>query len=426
MRAPRDQSNEEPRSIASTVLTAAPEQPDPPDPARTGRSTLGGSWLLPVSLYLAVLAAVVLATWVSISLAPPRLDYIVRFRGDGLLGGLSRYDGGWYELISRRGYRDHAPGVQSPVAFFPGYPLAMRALGPVVGDNALAGILVTAGSGLGVAVLFWRWCRERMDRAAATTSLLALLLYPYGYYLYGVLYADALFVFATLLAFWAVERDRPVLAGLAGAVATFTRPVGIAVAVGLVVRTLERRGSLGRPGWLGVPTRLRRGILRPGDGWVLISVGGLGAYMLYLWSRFGDPRLFSAVQEHWGQPSTPRTWLKVAFSEQLRYYPDSWFTWGLLVQAFLALAALAMVPLVGRRFGWGYAAYLGAVLLVPLVGTKDFQGLGRYCMAAFPAFAVLGQILTHRPLIARYVVLPSAAVLLVAASAAFAHGYYIS
>ena len=53
------------------------------------------------------------------------------------------------------------------------------------------------------------------------------------------------------------------------------------------------------------------------------------------------------------------------------------------------------VPLVARRFGWGYAGYVLVVSGIPLLGTKDFMSSGRYLLAAFPLFALVGAELTR-------------------------------
>jgi hypothetical protein len=348
----------------------------------------------------------------------------MQFRGDKYLGGLTRYDSNWYWIISTSGYQ-YRPDWPS-VAFFPGYPMTMRAVGTVVGDDAIAGILVTILCGLGVAVLFSTWCRDRLAPPTARLALLAFLLYPYGFYLYGVVYSDAFFVFSTLLAFWAVDRDKPLVAGLAGAVATFSRPVGIAVVLGLIVHILQRRGGLSRPGWFGIPTRVTPSVLRPKDSLVLLSTSGLFMYAGFLWKRFGDPFLFSSAEASWGQKPGPRTWLKFEFFTQVRHHYDILFTWGLMLQASLALLALASVFAVGRRFGWGYAAYMAVVLSVPLIGTKDFMGLGRYLIAAFPVFGLFGSFLADRPPLARYAVLTCSGLALIVFGAGFATGRYIS
>ena len=47
-----------------------------------------------------------------------------------------------------------------------------------------------------------------------------------------------------------------------------------------------------------------------------------------------------------------------------------------------------------RRFGWGYAAYAAVVIAIPIIGTKDFMGTGRYVLAAFPVIAAAGDFLT--------------------------------
>ena len=131
----------------------------------------------------------------------------------------------------------------------------------------LLGTLVTLACGAGVVVLFRRWCDDRVDPVVARMAMITLLLYPYAFYLMGALYADALFLLATISAFLLLERGHPVLAGLAGAVATGARPVGIAVVVGLVAVTLWRKGTVARR-----EGRLRIDLhtLRPADGGVLL------------------------------------------------------------------------------------------------------------------------------------------------------------
>lgn len=392
-------------------------------PGRPGRA----EWLLPIGVYvvlLVVLVAVACESFASASSShvptPPP------FPGSDVLSGIARYDGGWYRLIARWGYRFHAPGRESPVAFFPGYPLAMRYVGRVVGDVAIAGIVLTALSGLGSAVVFWRWCRDRTSARAAGTALLVLLVYPYSYYLYGLIYADAMFLLATLLAFWSVERDRPLAAGLLGAAATLTRPVGIAVVVGLAVRSLERRGALARPGWLGLPTRLRPGSVRARDGLVLLSAGGLVAYMWFLWHRFGDPLLFSHVERYWGHTPELRTWLKADLVDRVTRHGDTFSARNLVIQGLLAIGALLLVPRIGRRFGWGYAAYVLIVVGVPAVATNNFQGMGRYMLAAFPVVALVGEQLARSALPVRAVVLGASALALAWMMSGFARGFYLS
>jgi hypothetical protein len=403
---------------------------------------------LPVAAHISI--ALVLFTVVAVVAT----DVGTWYGGPELIGGWARYDAGWYRSIADNGYF-FEPGRQSSVAFFPVYPLATRYLSEVLGGDPTAwGVALTFASGLLAAVLFHRWCRERLGGSAATTCLLVLLLWPYGWYLFGAVYADALFLAMALLAFTFVEKDRPVLAALAGAVATATRPVGLALVLGLVLRTLERRGALrvpavdrfrrmapARVGGGGarpdVPPRpgpgrwveldLRR--LRPLDPVVLLAGSGLAAYVVYLWRTFDAPFAFADAESApgWDQHPTPRTWFKFAWFSRLLHLPDSGLGYfgAITFQAVLAVGLLAMVPLVLKRFGWGYAVYTLAVLAIPLLGSKDFMGLGRYALTAFPSFAVLGGELAGRPR-ARAAWLVASATTMVVLCAMFARNRYVA
>ncbi len=384
-------------------------------------------------MFVALSLALILVVWLSGVHLPRAPDAGVPnpdIPGGPWLEGWVRWDAGWYLAIANDGYF-YIPGSQSSVAFFPAYPLLLGAVDDVfIGDSFMAGMLVTWLSGLAVAVLFWRWCRRRMTTTAATTALVLLLAFPYAWFFHFSIYADALFVAAVLGSFTLLDDDHPWWAGLVGVLATAARPVGLAVAIGLVVRALERRGALRIPeGALArfrIPVALRLDRLRKADAGVLVSLGGLGAYCTYLALRFGNPLAFAAVQAApgWEQKAGPRTWLKVAFLGELVNGQRD-VALRLLVQALFTLGALLLVPFVVRRFGWGYAAFSLAIVALPAISTKDFQGMGRYLLAAFPLFAVAGDLLDGRSR-ARVAVMSVSMAGLVLATSLSARGYYLT
>jgi len=346
-------------------------------------------------------------------LAPP-------FTGPSWLAGWAQWDSGWYHEIATKGYA-YVAGRQSSVAFFPAYPLAVRAVRVIVDDAYVAGIVVTLLSGVAVAVLLAAWLRPRLSPAAAWAALLAFLAFPYAFYLYGVVYADALFIAALLGAFLLLEADRPVLAGLAGAVATAARPVGVVLVVALAVRALERRDAL-RP--------LRQGLVdwrrvRAADAGVLLSLVGLGAWCAYLWARFDDPFAFASAQAAWHQGAGPETWLKVQFFRDIADLssPRAWVLF--MAHPVLTVAAACFIPRVFRRFGAGYGVYTALLVGLSALSTKNFFGMARYLLAAFPVFAVLGEVLAERPALRR-ALLPASGVGLLALTAIFGTGYYLS
>lgn len=310
-----------------------------------------------------------------------------------------RWDSNWYGGIAENGYFYH-PGQQSPIAFFPSYPMAVRLVAELVGDVQVAGVLVTVLCGAASLVLFWRWLDGRVTSRARRLATASLMAYPYAFFIYGAMYSDALFLLCVLAAFTALEARHFALAGLIGAVATAGRPVGLALVAGLVVRTLEMlaQSTSGRD---KVSFReLARALttVRPRHTLVGLSVAGLLGWMAYLWFVFGNPVAFADAQSSpgWDQGAGPRTWFKVGFGGQMLHGP--WDTKAILfAQFFVCLLAALAIPQVFRRFGWGYLTYAVIVLGIPLVGSKDFLGCGRYVMMAFPVFAVLGALLDQQP-----------------------------
>lgn len=355
------------------------------------------------------------AAWLSASRWLLRAQWAF-FPGRPWFGGWVRFDGDWYGLIALHGY-SYRPGHRSAIAFFPAYPLLMRAIGAITGNVYLAGIVITVGCGLAAAVFFERWAAELIGRNAARTGLVLLLVYPYAFYLYGAVYSDALFLAVAIGAFLLVEHDHPVAAGLLGIVATAGRPVGAVLVLGLVVRVLERRGRD------DVSAGIRSLPFGPVAG-VLLALAGLGAWSGYLWQRFGDPFAFVAVERGWGQEPGLRTWFKAQFFDDLGKIHDVPHTLLYLAHPMAMLLALALVPLVWRRLGKGYGVYTATVLLVPAISTSNFWSMGRYALAAFPCFAVAGELLARRRVrVPTFIV---SAMLLLGLSSLYARGVYVA
>lgn len=340
------------------------------------------------------------------------------YTGPRWLAGWVRFDAGWYRNIADNGYFFKGKTAQSSVAFFPLYPLLTRWLQDAFGgDTSVWGVPITFASGLGAGLLYWHWLRRKFDLATARVSFAVFAVWPYALYLYGAVYADALFVFLVLAAFVCVEHDRIPLAAVFGALATATRPVGIAVVLGLAARVIEQRGALVLPvldrwSWFrsgretieGDPRRwivLRLRRLRALDPLVLLSATGLVSYMIYLSNRFGDPFAFATAEAApgWDQDPGPKVWFKGAWFSRLVNLPDSGMRYFLVVtlQAVLVGCLVLLVPRIVRRIGWAYGGYTLVLLAFPLIGSKDFQGLGRYALGAFPAFAVAGELLVEHP-----------------------------
>ncbi|WP_420121209.1 hypothetical protein [Nakamurella sp.] len=431
-------------------------------PARTADGPADRTARPPIAAVLAGYAAVVAVCTTVAVLGAGRNPARVHADDRGWIDAWLIGDAGWYQSIATGGYFYH-PGQQSSIAFFPTYPMAVGGLGRLLGgDFHLAGWLVSLLAGAAAVVAFTVWVWPRLPRPAAVTAIALLVLYPYAFFLHGALYSDSTFLLLAVAAFLAVERRWYWTAGLIGALATAGRPVGIAVAAGLVVRTLEQlaeRGGIGIKIGTGIRTVTVTGTgtvtgngpgtgtgpARPGSWpahprpvallravrrvrWreigVLVSGLGLAGWMIYLGTSFGDPLAFATVQAApgWNQGGGPRTWFKFDYVGTLLWRsPD--LAVRLTAQALMVLLAVLLLRRVWRLFGWGYLAYAVVVLAIPLLGTKDFMGTGRYVLAAFPVIAAGGHLLaTTRFRWLRPVVLTLFGAGLLVATAVFASG----
>ncbi|MBW3555410.1 MAG: hypothetical protein KY454_00580 [Actinobacteria bacterium] len=394
-----------------------------------------------LTTYLAVLAGVFVVAQLSWRYLPSTVQPH-RWPDHPWLGTFARWDTGWYWHIANDGYYYDGPGRQSAVAFFPAYPLAMRAVGFVVRDLIVAGVLISCAAGASYVWLFYRWCRSALGERAARASVLLLVLYPFAYFLFGAVYSDALFAAAALAAFVLVEQRRLLLATVAGAVAAAARPVGVAVVIGLLLRAFELRGVL--PGSLGalvwsrrghagrridlLPRRLDLSRFRWRDCTVALSALGFAAFCGLLWWRFGEPLAFTKVEraDGWNRHLGPDALLMVDYFRRLADHGWTLVNVVLTLQGLLSIGAVALIPAVVRRFGWAYGAYTLILVGAPLLTSSDFLAMGRYLLPAFPCFAVAGAALADRPWPARVAVLAASAAGLGLMTSFFARWYLLS
>jgi hypothetical protein len=301
------------------------------------------------------------------------------------------WDSGWYFDIARRGYY-YDPAGQSSIAFFPLYPMLMRALAWPFGggDRALwlAGIALSYASlFFGLAVLHRLTARTFGDRETARRTVLYVAVFPFAYFFTQV-YTESLFLLTSVSAVTAAAYSRWGWAGVFGGLAALTRPNGVLVAVPLGLLALS-----GRPR----PSALARRAAA-----VALVPAGLGVFCAFVSRLSGDPLGWLHAQDRWGYTVGNRPWVELMrmldglekqglygyfFSDPLAPY---YFLHGMVALVFVALT-----PSVFTRVGPALGAYVAASLYVPLTGNA-LEGIGRYAATLFPAFMLLGTVTSRR------------------------------
>ena len=190
-----------------------------------------------------------------------------------------------YLDIARDGYIAAGdPDRVVQLVFLPGYPLAVRAVMLLVPSDICAGLLTSALCFAGAGCVVYRLLRLRQ----ALRALRFLVLAP-GCFFFAAPMSESLFLLLTAAALYLARTHRPVLGGLCGAYAAFTRSLGLLLIVPLLwelVHDAEQH---------------RRVSIRQAAGLLLVPLG-FAAYCCINRHVSGNPFQFLIYQrEHWNQ-----------------------------------------------------------------------------------------------------------------------------
>lgn len=325
-----------------------------------------------------------------------------------------RWDADFFRKIAEHGYfsaftePDGSGGIGSArpdnrEAFFPGFPLVLRAVHTVVPNWTAAGLLISLVAGAVAVVALSRITRlhlptETGDRAGPLAALF-LLVSPCAVFL-AAGYTEALFLAFALPAWLAARRDRWALAGLLGAAATTVRISGLFVAAALAAQFLLSRP--GREQWRSA-------------GWLVVPGLPALAYSWYLHSGTGDWMAWKHAQERGWYRQFHAPWEAWQHTWDGAFAHSSTTVYAVMFQAELlamVVGLLLLAFLVVRR-QWPEALYIGLSLWA--LGTSYwYQSVPRATLLWWPLWTTLAVAGVRRPWIRStylYVAAPLATVL---------------
>ena len=301
-------------------------------------------------------------------------------------GRFSWADSFHYLRIADKGYLP--PGLPCcDQAFFPGYPLAIRFLTPLLGGRpTLAGLLISHVAAAVAAVLLWRLAvRLTGDARVGVLAVLLLAVTPYGVFLSAV-FTEALFLALSLGAWLAGVERRWWWAGMLAGLATVVRVNGVFLAAGLALMYLLQLRPAGTAGWDGGWRRPRvdaLALLSPA-----IAVGGFVAYLharTGSWTAWTDAQVIGwGRRTAWPWQGIQGGWHAIGHATT----PDLFVAYVADVGFALAGVGLVLVLLWRRR--WAETVYVAASVAVLLCSTT-VQSSPRYALTWFPAYLMLAE-----------------------------------
>lgn len=290
-----------------------------------------------------------------------------------ILDVLTSWDGIWYMRIVRRGYPEYVPsGItyddpEARVAFFPMYPWLVRTVDRILpGGDTFAALVVNLVLGAAFVVLVGLLARRWFGDHAARPAMVLTAFFP-GSFVLSFAYSEGLLLVLAAACLLALSHERWIWAGVFAAVATATRPNGIAlVAATAVAAVIAIRNS-----------RRWTALVAPA-----LSPLGFVAYQWWIDRHTGESRVWFRVQgEAWKEGTSfgltaLRNTLE-AFTKPLTSPTD-------LITAVAFLATLVVLWTAWKRRlplpALAYGVMVIALMLVPATVTAR----PRFLFTAFP------------------------------------------
>jgi Mannosyltransferase (PIG-V) len=324
------------------------------------------AWLI-TRLGMVAIAVVASSVWARGNLQDPFLDRITQWDVDHFIE------------IARYGYRgnpSNPPDAGLP-GFFPGLPLAIRALHLLVPDWRLSALLISLVSGAVAMVALRRLGDQEGTEGTGRRAVIALLLSPFAVFLFAG-YSEALFLAFALPAWMLARQRRWELAAVLACLGAGIRVTGLFLALALIVEFLahDRR-------WRKAP-------------WLLVPFLAPLLYFAYLWWwSGGDLNAWQHAQQRgWGR-KTVDPWQALKTTWDAAFGEPGPFTGSFRVELIAAALGVLLTLWLLLRRRWAESAYLGSQMAA-LLTSAFYLSIGRSSLMWWPLWLMIGGLGVRR------------------------------
>ncbi|MBN9111863.1 MAG: glycosyltransferase family 39 protein [Pseudonocardia sp.] len=324
--------------------------------------------LAPAGVYLAVrLVGVLALVWLSLTHGVSPVDRLRAWDGDWMLA-IAQYGYSGLPETMLDGHGHHTPFTA--LAFFPGYPMTITVVAPLLGGNEVAAaLLVSLVAGV-VAAYGLARIGELVPGGSRRVGLLLTALFaaaPMAVTL-NMAYTEALFCALAAWSLVGLLQRRWLLAGVMCGLAGLVRPTSEALVLAVVVAAVVALATR-RDGW------------RPVVG-ALLSVTGIAGYLIFVAVRTGELTGWFTVQSSGWDGGidggvASMTFIVATLTSRdatLMYYVSAIVLIGVLVLFGLSVAARLPVPLL---------VYGGAVVATVWLSSGVMASRPRLLLPAF-------------------------------------------
>ncbi|REE97243.1 hypothetical protein DFJ69_2707 [Thermomonospora umbrina] len=306
------------------------------------------------------------------------------FDGRPYLDRWAQWDAVRFMDLATHGY-DGVPGrPEDPgwPAFFPGYPLLLRAVGVVIPDLRVAGLLISLVAGTITMVALSRLAEREGPEGSGRRAVIALLAGPPAVFLFAG-YSESVFLALALPAWLLARRGHWVAAALLATPASAVRITGLFFVLALIVEYVVGEKGRREVGW------------RP-MAWLALPFAPLAAYSFYQWTRTGDWLAWQHAQEAGWDRHLVWPWESFQTTWRAAFQTDYEFTLAFRIELAAAVVGvvLTVVLLVKRR--WPEFTYVG-LQLAALLLSSYYLSVGRAMLLWWPLWIGIAGLAARRP-----------------------------
>jgi hypothetical protein len=316
----------------------------------------------------------------------------------------ARWDANWYLGIATEGYHfsPSPPGLQQSIAFFPAYPMLVRAVARVLGGYLpayiAAGMLVSFAAFFGALIYLYALARDTLDEDEARFALWLTATYPFALF-FSAIYTESLLLLGLAATFYHFTSGRFGRAALWGLLVGLTKTNGFLLSIPLAMMAVSPLFSAtGGTGGTGGKTSGTRP--RVVAAVLAASAPGVGMliYSAYIWHLTGDPVGWLRAHGAWGREyqglaSLVGDRLNIIANAGVEGYvaslPHD------VLNALGVLFVLAAVWPVARKLGLAYAVFI-LIFILPPLAAGGLISAGRFSSVLFPAFLWVAGVVPPR------------------------------
>jgi hypothetical protein len=368
----------------------SPSEPEPPQRRPPAGADAGWVLLLFAASRLTLVALILFSRQI-VERGPHVVVSTQIEHGGTLFDILTQWDGNWYRLIAQHGYGPPMPEIAA--AWFPVYPLLVRAVEFVVRDFQVASLLVSNGCLIAAALLLMRLLRLDYDELVCRRTITFLMFNPVSFYLSSA-YTESTFLLLSIGALFAARQGKWLVAALSGACLSATRPPGLLIGAPLFAEYLIQWKERGRSA---------QTFFRPHLLLLALVPAGLAVYLLYLYMQRGDFFLPMHAQASGWEKTLTLPWQTFLWP---RSFPASHIP---LYQAIVGSALILTGAGFFLRLRPTYLVY-GVLSILFYLAWGSLEGLPRYVSILFPLYLVLALLSSrwqwlYEPLLAFFIAL---------------------